>query len=304
MASSASAPRFSITIAVYNDWTPLNRCLRSLAQQKNSPSFEVIIVDDGSRLEAPESIREWSRRLPLTLLRQRHAGIAAARNLAIRASNGSVLIITDADCKFQEDCLAALDGALNRAPEHGYFQLHLIGDCSGLVGRAEELRLRTTQQFSLQPDGCIRYLNTAGFAVRRSRVDATAGLFDATARRAEDTLLLANLIQQGELPLYVPKATVQHAISLSLTKCLFKDVRSGFLEGKVYRMIASKNVRIHMTHSERLRILALTWKASAQPSIGRMGWIVLVLRQLFERSVALAYRWAFSRTDLSVWRAI
>ena len=47
----------------------------------------------------------------------------------------------------------------------------------------------------LQPDGRIRYLNTAGFAIRRTAVNVEEGLFDPVAIRAEDTLLLANLMK-------------------------------------------------------------------------------------------------------------
>jgi hypothetical protein len=68
----------------------------------------------------------------------------------------------------------------------------------------------------LQPDGSIRYLNTAGFAIRRKGADVAAGLFEPVARRAEDTLLLANLMRRGQLPLFVPDAIVEHAIPLSL----------------------------------------------------------------------------------------
>jgi len=48
-------PRFSVIIAVYNDWTALDSCLHSLMQQTEGADFEVIVVDDGSNQAAPES---------------------------------------------------------------------------------------------------------------------------------------------------------------------------------------------------------------------------------------------------------
>src|ERR1700736_2718567 len=228
---STATPIFSIIIAVYGDWTPLDQCLRSLEQQINGPSFEVIVIDDGSKDEAPESIRRWDRCYPLTIVRQGHAGISAARNRGAQISKGMVLLFVDADSKLQTDCLAMLGSAITRYTQHNYFQLHLTGDRSGIVGKAEELRLITLQNHLLQPDGRIRYLNTAGFALRRTRADIEGGLFEPVAVRAEDTLLLANLMQAGELPLFVPDAVVQHAIPLSLTKCLLKDIRFSHLDG-------------------------------------------------------------------------
>ena len=295
---STTTPLFSIVIGVYDDWIPLDQCLRSLAQQTNGPSFEVIVVDDGSREAAPEFISYWIRSYPLTVIRQSHTGISAARNRGVQISRGSVLVFVDADCKFQPDCLATLSATVAQSPQHNCFQLHLVGDCSGIVGRTEELRLITLQNHLLQPNGCIRYLNTAGFAIRRGKVNMERGVFDPVAVRAEDTLLLANLIEAGELPLFVPNATVQHAIPLSLMDCFRKDIRSAPLDARTYNIIAAQGVRFRVGQQERLRMLLAMWKTSRQHSIGRLAWFVLAARQA-PRMIVLFLRnvtpWGFRR---------
>ncbi len=295
---SASAPQFSVIIAVYNDWGPLDECLRSLELQSNRPGFEVIIVDDGSKEPAPEAIRASTRSYPMTIVRQAHAGIAAARNRGIQISSGSVLVFTDADCRLQTDCLAALSAVINDSPQTIYFQLRLTGSCSTVVGRAEQLRLVTLQTQMLLPSGCIRYLNTAGFAIRRTHVDIGAGLFDPKTRRAEDTLLLASLMQRGELPFFVTDAVVQHAVSLSLMECFRKDIRSAWLAGKTYDIIATKGVRVRMGYKGRLDMLLSAWKTARQDSIGRAAWFVLVSRQLFQRIGAYSYRYLRLRKSM------
>src|SRR5215469_950104 len=78
--SSPATLQISVVIAVYEDWAPLDNCLRSLAEQVNPPEFEVIVVDDGSRRATPEQIYRWVDCFPLTVLRQEHAGISTARN--------------------------------------------------------------------------------------------------------------------------------------------------------------------------------------------------------------------------------
>jgi glycosyltransferase involved in cell wall biosynthesis len=284
------SPLLSVIIGVYNDWSPLDQCLRSLAQQTKTPSFEVIVVDDGSLQPAPDSIRQWSRCYPLTISRAEHQGVAAARNQGIQVSSGQLLLFVDADCRLHEDCLMKLAVRVTDSPRHHYFQLRLSGDSSTTVGRAEELRLLTLQNHLLQSTGCIRYLNTAGFAIRRSKVDSARGLFDPVARRAEDTLLLADLMQSGELPLFVPEAIVQHAIPLSLVSFLRKAVRSAYLEARTYQVISYKGVRIRVSHGERLRMLVSMWKTSRDPGIGRSAWFVLVIRQALQRVVSLACR--------------
>jgi glycosyltransferase involved in cell wall biosynthesis len=283
------SPFFSVVIAIYNDWFALARGLERLGQQPGGPSFEVIIVDDGSTEPAPKSIRDWNRCYPLTIIRQTHAGISVARNRGIQSSRGSVLVFIDADCRLEPGCLAVLERRLVELPRQSCFQLHLVGDRSNPVGRAEDLRLIALQDHFLQSDGHIRYLNTAGFAIRRAKVSEDGNLFDPTAIRAEDTLLLATLTSCGELLVYVPDATVEHAIPLPLISCLRKDIRSAYVERKAYGLIAAKGVRIQLTNRERLKIMFSMWKASGQPSIGRMAWATVVGRQILRLLVSVVY---------------
>jgi glycosyltransferase involved in cell wall biosynthesis len=287
MRAAAAPPLFSIVIAVYNDWVPLDRCLRSLAEQTSAPSFEVIVVDDGSREAVPRFIRDWIRCYPLRVIRQSHAGVSAARNRGVQISRGSVLVFVDADSRLRTDCLAALGSTIASSPQHNCFQLHLTGDCSRRAGRAEQLRLMTVQNHMLQPNGCIRYLNTAGFAIRRARVNVEGGVFSPDAVRAEDTLLLANLMQHGELPLFVGNAIVEHAVPLSVMACLRKEIRSAYQEARTYNTIASMGVRIRVSHEERLSMLMSMWRTSRERSIGRCAWFVLAARRALHLIVLL-----------------
>ena len=278
-------------IAVHDDWGPLEHCLRSLDEQRNAPAFEVILVDDGSSSSAPQSILRREGGYRLTVLQQPHAGISSARNLGLKISRGSVLLFTDADCKIQPDCLATLAASIGASPADHCFQLHLIGDCSNLIGRAEQLRLLTLQSHLLQPPGRIRYLNTAGFAMRRERIDIEKGLFNPVALRAEDTFLLVTLMENHELPLFVPAAMVEHSIPLGLMGRLRKDIHTARLERSTYRLIASKGIRIRVSQRERMAMLRSMWIASEDPSIGRMAWFVQVVRQALQRIFSFAYGW-------------
>jgi len=289
--SALGSVQFSIIIPAHNDWNLLEGCLRSLAEQTNRLKFEVIVVDDGSRDPAPESIREWKNRYPLSIVRQPHGGIAAARNRGIQEASGEILVFTDADCRLQPNCVSILGATINAFPQYSCFQLHIVGDCSNTVGRAEELRLTAIQDQTLLPDGRIRYLNTSGFAIRKSSLSSDFVLFDPAARRAEDTLLLANLVKHGELPLFADDCIVQHSISLSFWACLLKDVRKGRIEGRTSELIQRTGVRVTMQNRGRLRMLVSTWKLARDRSIGRTAWAVLVTRQFVERTVTIVSRY-------------
>jgi len=289
--SALGSLQFSIIIPAHNDWNSLSGCLRSLAEQTDNPKFEVIVVDDGSREPAPEFIREWKNLYPLLIVRQENAGIAAARNCGIQEATGEILVFTDADCRFKPNCLSELGATITAFPQHDCLQLHIIGDCSNTVGRAEELRLTAIQNETLLPDGRIRYLNTSGFAIRKSRLGSDLVLFDPAALRAEDTLLLANLVKRGELPFFAGNCIVQHSISLSFWACLAKDVRKGKLEGRTSGLIQRTGVRVSMQNRHRLRMLISTWKLAQNSSIGRPAWAVLVTRQFVERAVTTFTRY-------------
>ncbi len=286
----AQTPLFSVLITVYNDWGTLEKCLQAIGDQVDPPSFEVVVVDDGSTDEAPESVRAWQNNYPLRIIREAHAGIPAARNRGVAESTGEILLFTDADCRFEANSFSELTRGIAQSSSHNCFQLHLAGDCSTLLGRAEELRVIALQDQTLQADGRVRFLNTSGFAIRRSHPIIQNGPFDPTALRGEDTLLLANLMQNGELPLFVPTATVRHSVSLSPVECLRKDLRSGWLEAITFKAVSAKGVRIRMSNGDRLRMLYSTWKTAGQRSLGRTAWAVLITRQLVERTITVLYQ--------------
>jgi glycosyltransferase involved in cell wall biosynthesis len=289
LASNASQ-LFSIIIGVYNDWPSLDQCLRSLEQQVLAPNFEVIIIDDGSDEPAPQHIRGWQRCYPLTIATQPHAGVSAARNRGTEISRGPILVFVDADCRLDRTCLVRLAAVINGSPHHNCFQLHLVGHYDGLVGRAEELRLATLQSHLLRSDGRIRYLNTAGVALRRDRVDMKKGVFDVAALRAQDTLLLAEFLRDGETPLFVSAAVVQHYVALSLKQYLLKTARSAYTEGKTYDLIASKGITVSVSHRERFNMMLRMWRTAGQCSIGRAAWFVTVAKQAVSLLGFYAYR--------------
>jgi glycosyltransferase involved in cell wall biosynthesis len=284
-------PAVSVVIATYNDWFALAGCLESLSNQTTPPSFEVIIVDDGSDTSASESIMNWGAHYHLKLVRQEHSGVAAARNFGIQQSSGSVLLFTDADCRLATNCLSTIWKELMTSPERNYFQLRLVGGPDTLIARAEELRLSLLQSRLSQADGSIQYLNTAGFAIRRDAAKRGGILFNPVAKRAEDTLLMIELKRLGELPVFVRDAVVKHAVSLSFWQCIRKDIRSAREEQAAYEHAGVQAFPEKFTNRERLRFMVDMWRVSVDPNIGRMAWFVVVARQAL-RQVVFMLRWA------------
>lgn len=89
-------PEVSIIIPVYNAGVLLNRCLDSVFSQ-SVKDVEVILVDDGSKDNSVDIIRERPEQDRIVLLRQSNSGPAAARNKGIDHAHGKYIAFLDAD---------------------------------------------------------------------------------------------------------------------------------------------------------------------------------------------------------------
>lgn len=82
--------------------TTLSATLAALGCQRGAPSFEVIVVDDGSRDQTPAIAEHHGA----TLLQQAQKGPAAARNLGVARAAGKFVALLGADTVPSEDWLS------------------------------------------------------------------------------------------------------------------------------------------------------------------------------------------------------
>lgn len=103
----------SLIIPTRNKATFLARTLASFENQR-CRDFEAVIVDDGSEDATREVVRSFGEAIDIRYIRRAHRGRAAARNAAIRAARGDLLIFCDDDRlaseSFVEDHVAAHHG--------------------------------------------------------------------------------------------------------------------------------------------------------------------------------------------------
>ena len=106
-AGTAAGPRVSVLVPVRDD-PAMDRLLATLAAQKRAPAFEVVIALDGARREprVPPGLDVRFLRLP-------PAGPYAARNAAIAAARGEILLFTDSDCVCPQDWIALAERAFH-----------------------------------------------------------------------------------------------------------------------------------------------------------------------------------------------
>lgn len=87
----------SFIITIYNKSVKdVDRCLSSV-KKMNSLSYEMIIVDDGSKEKLKEQYFILSQKYKAKYYYQNNQGVSAARNLGIKNANGKYIFFVDCD---------------------------------------------------------------------------------------------------------------------------------------------------------------------------------------------------------------
>ena len=88
---------FIVTTYNLEDWL-LRRCLKSIvAQGLARDEYEIIVVDDESKVSPQHVVDEFTQQANVTLYIQRHARQGAARNLALSYAKGEWVQFVDGD---------------------------------------------------------------------------------------------------------------------------------------------------------------------------------------------------------------
>ena len=105
--------KISAIIAVYNGAERLREAIASIQAQDFAP-FEIIVVDDGSTDATPDVIASYGT--AVRALRQEHAGLSAAHNLALRHVQGEAVAFLDHDDLWPPHSLASMAKLLQSDP--------------------------------------------------------------------------------------------------------------------------------------------------------------------------------------------
>ena len=97
-------PAVSLLMPNRNNAGILDHVLGRLAANTTYPSFELVVVDDGSTDASREILRRWraSGAFPsLELLEQQHQGVVGALNAGLAAASGRLVVQLDADASVE-----------------------------------------------------------------------------------------------------------------------------------------------------------------------------------------------------------
>jgi glycosyltransferase involved in cell wall biosynthesis len=152
----------SVVVPVRDGARTIGACLDALAAQAGSPTYEVVVVDNGSTDATASIVR--AHPLGARLVSEPVVGSYSARNAGVAAATGRVLAFTDADCRPRPDWLAA--GA------------RVLADAA-IVGGRIDVPLPPNPSVWARYDRAV-YLDQQDY-VRAQGFAATANLFVAAA---------------------------------------------------------------------------------------------------------------------------
>jgi GT2 family glycosyltransferase len=106
--------RVSVLIVSFNTAPALRRCLSALEACADRPSFEIIVVDNGSRDDSPQVEHEFPAVTFLKL--PRNFGFTKALNIGMRTAKSELFLFLDPRVEFRPDTVTALAAKLEGEP--------------------------------------------------------------------------------------------------------------------------------------------------------------------------------------------
>lgn len=198
-------PVASVVVATHNRKTLLQETVAALEQQVDVASFEVIIVDDGSRDGTPEVLAALAERNPsiVPIVLPSNRGPGHARNAGWRAGRAPVVAFTDDDCRPVPGWLAALLAAIDDAD---LVQGRTLPDPDQLVRQGPFSR---TMRVEFEEG----YYETCNIAYRREILESQDG-FDESFHLpyGEDTDLAWRAKKDGARTAFAEDALVYHEV--------------------------------------------------------------------------------------------
>ncbi len=208
----------TVVLPTFNRAPLLERALPGLLRQRteNRFTYEVLVVDDGSRDHTPQVVAQASRLagpVPVRYLYQENSGRSAARNVGVRQARGVWLAFFDDDQEATPRWLLELWQTARRQGVMGVAGRVVLklpaGGLTTLGPRARRILGETPPWIRRTP--CRDSMTSGNVLLHRSLFTAVGG-FDELLNRDQDTDLFWRL-EKAQVPLaYAPEALVFHML--------------------------------------------------------------------------------------------
>lgn len=271
-------PFFSIIIPTYARPEKLEACIKSLTRlDYKSDRFEVIVVDDGSKVPPDKVVAAYEHYLNIRLIIQSHAGPATARNRGAKVAKGEFLAFTDDDCEpdakwlhnlaicFLKDSNCAIGGhTLNGLKNNPY-------------STASELLMDYLHSIYNSNPNQASFFTSNNLALPASYFNAIGG-FDTSFPLAagEDRELCDRLIFEGYQVIYAPEVLVYHFHKLTWRSFWKQHFNYGCGAFYVHQMRSQRS-----QGQIKLEKLSFYWDLLRYPFSKEQSWRALLITLLF-----------------------
>jgi glycosyltransferase involved in cell wall biosynthesis len=261
--------QLSIVICTRNRASQLSESLQSFTTVQYPAHWELVIVDNGSKDETQDVIRNYRESLPLRSLIEPQAGASRARNRGWKMSQGDIVAFTDDDCYPANDFLCSVIRCFEENPRLGFTGGRiLLHDPEDYPITIQERAYRE----DLYPGDFLRagLIHGANWACRRTALESVDGFDERFGPGAlfvcEDVDIMARMLGRGWHGAYDPRPLVYHhhrrRTQLEVLQLLRQYARG---RGAYYsKCILNPKVRMAYVRNWCEEMRRQSWKISAR----------------------------------------
>src|SRR6516164_2171076 len=205
--------QLSIVICTRNRASQLSQSLQSFTTVQYPAHWELVIVDNGSKDETQDVIRNYGESLPLRSFIEPQAGASRARNRGWKMSKGDIVAFTDDDCYPADNFLYSVIRCFKENPRLGFIGGRiLLHDPQDYPITIQERAYREDlYPGDFLPAGLI---HGANWACRRTALESVGGFDERFGPGAlfvcEDVDIMARMLGRGWHGAYDPGPLVYH----------------------------------------------------------------------------------------------
>lgn len=199
-------------------------CLK--AQTLEAERFEVIVIDDGSKVGIPDVLQQAYPQV--CFMKQQPNGAYWARNTGVHASRGRILAFTDADCLPEPDWLAEGLAAMGDEERLVAGRVDVLVDDPASVVQRYDARFNLKQAFYVREIG---FGVTANLFVPRAVYDRVGG-FATQLYSGGDQRFCQDVAEHGIGIHYAENAAIRHPARRRRRELVGKTVRVA--KGRAY----------------------------------------------------------------------
>lgn len=234
---------FSIVIATYNRPRQLEFCLEAICKLiYPKENYEVVVVDDGSKVSLENLIKKFADRLNIVLLRKSNNGPAGARNAGVAIAKGKYIAFTDDDCKVDEYWLSHLAAELDSDKDLviGGKTENLLVD--NIYSTASQLLVDYMYQYHEKCQRKTKFFTGNNIALSKKLFEKVGG-FDEEAfylMVGEDRNFCERLAEAGAKLKYLDTAKIYHFHYLNLKSFIRQHFNYGGGSYKCHQLRARR----------------------------------------------------------------